>query len=353
MRTRRTSILVSLIVAAVALVTRTPARADHAPPPGEAPGLVVGEFDLPRQPVVDGDTIHVVGLPKSLRLLAIDTEETFKHDSERADYRAGWDGYLKKMRGDSPHPVKMATPLGEDAKTFAIQFFSGVDRVRLERDTPGQIHDYYGRYLAYVFAKKDGKWVNYNLEAVRAGMTPYFTKYGYSRRFHDEFVAAEAEARAAKRGIWDPARQHYPDYAERKAWWDARADFVRAFEADAAKDPSLVSLADGDALERMPAGKEVVLLGAVGDMKQAGRGPVKVFLGMHKGADFPLIFFDRRVLEQSGIPAHLGEYVRARGKVELYNGKELELVVRSADQITVSGPTSTARGPWNDDDDSR
>ncbi len=42
----------------------------------ESPGLVIGEFSLPANAIVDGDTIKVRGLDTSLRLLAIDTEET-------------------------------------------------------------------------------------------------------------------------------------------------------------------------------------------------------------------------------------------------------------------------------------
>ncbi len=317
----------------------------------------------PAEPsVVDGDTIHVVGLSRSLRLLGIDTEETFKHDSERAAYKVGWASYLAKMRGDSPHPVKMATPLGEDGKQFALAFFAGVDTVRLERDQPTQIHDYYDRYLAYVFAKKDGKWVNYNVEAVRAGMSPYFTKYGYSRRYHDDFVAAEAEARAAGRGIWDPTRQHYPDYAERKLWWDARAEFVKAFEVDAAHDPSLIELNDGDSGERlaraMAEGKEVVVLGAVTDLKPTTpRGPTLVLLGIHRGEDFPVVVFDRRVLAASGVERHVGEFIRVRGTVTRWedHGRkpELQIIVRQADQIVVSAPTSTVPDVEPEKDDAR
>ena len=43
----------------------------------------------------------------------------------------------------------LPTPLGEDAKTWAQGFFDGVSSVKLERDHPGEIRDYYGRYLAY------------------------------------------------------------------------------------------------------------------------------------------------------------------------------------------------------------
>jgi endonuclease YncB( thermonuclease family) len=159
-----------------------------------------GDYKVTR--VVDGDTIRVDGLDNSLRLLGIDTEETFKHKAERDAYAAGWASYVTNVRGTSPHPVKFATPLGEDAKVFAEHWFADVDVVRLERDDPQEIRDRYHRYLAYVLAKKAGKWVCYNVEAVRAGMSPYFPKYGRSRRYHAEFVAAEAEAKAAHRGIW-------------------------------------------------------------------------------------------------------------------------------------------------------
>jgi hypothetical protein len=40
----------------------------------------------------------VKGLPASLRLLGIDTEETFKKDSERAAFAAGWEEYKTKMK---------------------------------------------------------------------------------------------------------------------------------------------------------------------------------------------------------------------------------------------------------------
>ena len=73
--------------------------------------LDLGEFPIDgANAVVDGDTIRVKGLDNSMRLLGLDTEETFKHDDERNAYAAGWDRYKKKMRGDSSRPVKMATP---------------------------------------------------------------------------------------------------------------------------------------------------------------------------------------------------------------------------------------------------
>jgi endonuclease YncB( thermonuclease family) len=309
----------------------------------DAPGLVVGEFRLTK--VVDGDTLRVDGLDSSLRLLGIDTEEIFHSQNVRRQFENGWEQYLKAERGDSKHPVKMSTPVGEDAMAWAKQFFEGVTTVRIERDDARQIRDRYGRYLAYVFAQKNGVWLNYNVEAVRAGMAPYFPKYGFSRRFHDEFVEAEKEAKAAHIGIWDPDRMHYPDYDEREPWWWARGEFVKQFE-DAAegKEDTYIDLTDFDAMKRIEAalGKEIVVLATVGDVRRGDKGPTKVMLSrkMH-GGDFPLIFFDKDVFASTGIAGWVGEFVTARGVVTEYENKhthrkQLQLVIDRPGQITLS-----------------
>jgi hypothetical protein len=267
---------------------------------------------------------------------------------------AGFEAYLEAKRGDSPRPVKCATPLGEEAKEFAKGFFDGVEKVRLERDHPKEIRGRYGRYLTYVFARKDGRWVNYNVECVRAGMSPYFSKYGYSRRFHEEFVQAQQEARAARLGIWSPDGQHYPDYDERLVWWNRRADFIQAFEREAADRRDYIVLTNWDAMRRLEQneGKEVTVLGSVGEVKLGDRGPTRVSLG-----GFPLIFFDKDVFGSSGIAAFQGEYVRVRGIVTRYHDKrrqrdELQMVISLPGQI--AGPEGIAAtdppAPMNQED---
>ena len=306
----------------------------------ETPGLLIGEFPLARRAVVDGDTVKVAGLDTSLRLLAIDTEETFKSEQDRRLYEQGFDEYLKAKRGDSPKPVKVASPLGEDAKKYAEEFFKGVNVVRLERDHPKEIRGRFNRYLAYVFVKRGGEWVNYNIECVRAGMSPYFTKYSYSRRFHDQFVAAQNEAREKGLGIWDPRREHYRDYPERLKWWNARADFIKQFETDAVGKNNFIVLTNWDSLRRLEAhqDKQVVVLATVGDVKIGDRGPTKVMLGRRLLGDFPLIFFDRDVFGTSNIVRWSGEFVRVTGTVTRYRNKhtnkeELQIVVSLPGQI--------------------
>ncbi|MBI4512401.1 MAG: thermonuclease family protein [Deltaproteobacteria bacterium] len=309
----------------------------------ETSGLIIGEFTLSRRPVIDGDTIRIDGLRTSLRLAGIDTEETFKAEKDRRAFEAGWESYLTAMRGSSPRPVKMATPVGEEAKKFAERFFEDVELVRLERDHPKEIRDYYNRYLAYVIARKNGAWVNYNVECVRAGMSPYFMKYGYSRRFHEDFVRAQDEARAAKRGIWDPTKLHYPDYAERLRWWTSRAEFVQKFETEADESSDHVVLTHWDSMRRLEerVGKEVVILGAVAEIRLGDRGPTKVLLSRRMHSDFPLIFFDKDVFLGSGASRYQGEFVKVRGVVNRYhdphkNMDELQIIVRLPSQL--SGP---------------
>ncbi len=309
----------------------------------ESTGLVVGEFPLATNAVIDGDTIRVDGLRTTLRLLAIDTEETFKRPSEKRLFSTGWKNYLKVLMSKRVKPVKMASPLGMEAKKWAAKFFDGVHTVRLERDHPKEIRGRFNRYLVYVFAKKKGKWVNYNLECVRAGMSPYFTKYSYSRRFHKEFVAAQAEARRNKVGIWDPNKMHYIDYDKRLAWWYARGDFIKQFEADAVGKPNYIMLTNWDALRRLQANlnKKVVILATVGRVKLGDRGPSKVMLSRRRGGDFALIFFDKDVFGSSRIARFKGEFVRVTGRVTTWFNKyrkrdEMQMVITLPGQIVGS-----------------
>ena len=319
----------------------------------ETPGLVLGEFPLAPHPVVDGDTIKVEGLDTSLRLLAIDTEETFKTEPDRRAYQTlGWEGYRDSKKAGRTKPAKYATPLGMEAMKFAERFFAGVKTVRLERDHPKEIRGRYGRYLVYVFAKKGGRWVNYNIEAVRAGMSPYFMKYGYSRRFHEQFLAAQYEARVNRRGIWDPSKEHYDDYDARLKWWTARAEFIRRFEEEAKGRDDMIALTRWDAPSRLAAreGKSVEILATVSDVVLGDRGPSRVTLSRRMFSDFPLVFFDKDVLGATGVARYRGEFVRVRGVVTRYTSKktghsELQIIVKSPAQLTLSHVPTLALSP--------
>jgi endonuclease YncB( thermonuclease family) len=332
-----------IVILIIALVcASSPSRAEPS-------GLTIGEFKMGR--VVDGDTIRVEGLDSSLRLLGFDAEETFKHDAERRAYDAGWDQYKLSVRTGKdgqrlPRPAKFATPMGDFARDWANKWFAGVDVVRLERDHPAEIRDRYNRYLAYVFAQKDGVWLDYNVEAVRAGMAPYFPKYGQSRRYHKEFVAAEAEAKAKQRGIWQPGAKAYDDYPEREAWWGARGEFVQKFrdEAEGSSGKSnYIDLTHSDALDTLEklVGKEVVILATVGEVYIGEKGPTRVMLSRARTSDVPLIFFNKDVFGTSGIAGWKGEWVRVTGTPSIYenkhtHAKQLQIQIDRAAQIELS-----------------
>lgn len=288
----------------------------------EVVSLELGEFPIDGpQSVIDGDTIRVHGLSASMRLLAVDTEETFKKNWEREAFSQGWEAYKKQMRGKSSRPVKMATPAGDDAKHYAQEFFEGATSVRLERDHPGEIRDFYGRYLAYVFVKKNGEWVNYNVECVRAGHSPYFTKYGRSRRFHKEFIDAQEEARAAQRGIWKPGAMHYDDYDERLRWWNEREQAITRFEREQIEHPdTYIALTRWDAMLKLEQrlGQEVTVLGSVQDVVQREVGPSVVKLARTRTQNFDVVFWDRDVLLNTGLQFKSGEYVQVRGVINKY-----------------------------------
>lgn len=319
--------------------------------------LELGIFPLTKGGVVDGDTIKVGGLDASLRLLAIDTEETFKSEKARRAYEEGWERYLAQAKAQTSRPVKIPTPLGEDAKHFAEDFFAGVRRVKLERDAPSEIRGRYNRFLAYVFVERDGEWVNYNVEAVRAGMSPYFTKYSYSRRFHEDFVRAQDEARAAQRGIWAPGAEHYDDYPLRLAWWNARADFIAEFEREAEGRDDMVSLTAWNAEAQLEArlDREVEVLATVGDIRmREGKAPTRVMLSRRLFSDMPLIFWDDAVFEDSKIATFKGEFVRVKGLVTAYvnphtQRRVLQIEVRMPAQVRLAPYEPPGRGEADDD----
>jgi endonuclease YncB( thermonuclease family) len=341
---RLVSILTS-IVALGALATCSPVggkrytrkQAEKSLSKLEAPGVVVGtEFHITK--VVDGDTVWVDGLDKSLRLLGIDTEELFHHEENRRAAEKDWAVYLKDQRGDKLRPVKLESPVGEQAKVWAKEWFANVDKVTIERDHPAEIRDRYGRYLAYVVAMKGGVKQVYNVECVRAGMAPYFTKYGYSRRYDKEFKVALAEAKAAKRGIWDPSLQHAIDYPEREQWWNARGDFVDEFRKEGEGKPNYIDVTHWDAKKRLEdfVGKEVHVLSTVDDVVLDTKGPARVKLG-----EVPLVFFDRDVLGTSGLREWKGEFVVVTGVPSMYSNKhtnksQVQIQIDRATQIKLS-----------------
>jgi len=133
--------------------------------------LYAGQYGVIR--VVDGDTIIInyKGKPERVRLLRVNTPE-------------------------SAHPDKKQNiPMGKIASDFTKKRLEG-KYVDLEFE--GSFRGRYGRLLAYVFVDA----INFNLELVGRGLSPYYTKYGPSRKYDKEFREAERYARKHKLNIW-------------------------------------------------------------------------------------------------------------------------------------------------------
>jgi micrococcal nuclease len=120
---------------------------------------------------------------------------------------------------ESVHPdKKQNVPMGKVASRYMqkklldeydkyIDLEFEVDRIRGNN----------GRLLAYVLV--DGK--NLNIDLVRQGLSPYYTKYGKSQKYDAEFRAAERLARKEKLNIWgDP--ELTKKYLRLKSKWGQR-----------------------------------------------------------------------------------------------------------------------------------
>jgi micrococcal nuclease len=139
---------------------------------------IAGHYQVIR--VVDGDTIVIRynGKYEKVRLLCVNTPESVHHDK------------------------KQNIPMGKVAARYTQKkLLDEYDRwIDLEFEID-RIRGNHGRLLAYVFV--NGK--NLNIDLVRQGLSPYYTKYGKSKKYHAEFRAAEKQARKEKLNIWgDP-----------------------------------------------------------------------------------------------------------------------------------------------------
>ena len=139
-----------------------PAREGRNPANGQPPGAAV----VTR--ITDGDTVHVEG-NWVVRYLGIDTPE-LAHDGQPAQ--------------------PLAVEASERNRQLALGKLAQLEQDREERDR-------YGRLLRHV-------WVDQQLVTVtllREGLGRVYVA-GLYRKHRAELFAAEAEARAAGRGVW-------------------------------------------------------------------------------------------------------------------------------------------------------
>jgi endonuclease YncB( thermonuclease family) len=229
--------------------------------------LTVGEFTVSK--IIDGDTFRFDGLDRPTRLLGIDTEEMYKgKDAELKtnNLKKDWQAIYDSARAKEKKPIKHESPFGYETWLWAQEKFKDVVKVKLEKEDNDRFIDTYGRYLVYFIAiRGDGSEFNYNVEAVRQGYSAYFTKYGYSKRFHNEFIEAQNYAQEKKLGIWSGYKQCYPDYKERVEWWNRRAEAIKHFEKKYVRTKGYYSVMDERDFHALQnhIGDEVTVFGSI------------------------------------------------------------------------------------------
>ncbi len=298
--------------------------------------LVIGDFKLTK--ITDADTFKFDKLDRPARLLGIDTEETFKTpDAEQktSEIAQNWDEFYKLQRGSSRFPVKTDSPMGFEAWKWAEEFMKDVDYVRLEREGDGRDKDIFDRYLVYVIAVKNGEEINYNVECVRNGYSPYFNKYGNSKRFHNEFAEAQKYAMENKLGIWNPEKKKYPDYEERLNWWNVRAVQLEQFSENHKGKDGYFDLNSTEDYEKLSAfvGKEIVVFGGIGNV-MTDRFPYIFRIPIRKDMNFDLVVkqSDSGVMDQIDIDYLKEYYIYAKGILDTYDGR-YQILIRDKDQI--------------------
>lgn len=157
--------------------------------------IIAGQYKVIR--VVDGDTIVVdyQGKYEKIRLLCVNTPESVHPDK------------------------KQNNPMGKVASTYAKKELTG-KYVDLEFEGSRRRGNY-GRLLTYVFV--DGQ--NFNLDLVKQGLSPYYTKYGRSQKYDQEFKIAEKSARKQKLNIWSNS-ELTQKYLRLKSKWGQSSSVV-------------------------------------------------------------------------------------------------------------------------------
>src|SRR5690554_6028296 len=288
--------------------------------------------------VVDGDTLRLVGFDKSVRLLCVDAEEALRGEElQRAE--ADWEGYQKERKGDGSFTRSYGTFVGNEATAWAREFFEGRSEVFVEYASERHTRDYFERHLAHVWVQDEaGAWLNYGVEAVRAGWSPYSSEYGHCDPYRAHFEQAQKEAQQAGRGIWRQGQRGYDDYPQRFEEWAPRARQISLFRERMGDHPDVIELGTDTAKARLrlSLGERVVVFGSVDRFSPRGRPP-KLYL-RHRYRDElmiqapgPVTFDDMKKSEFES-----REFVYVEGQVDMFRGNPILVIdegsfIRSGD----------------------
>lgn len=349
----RSSLLPALLAVAGLLCPLDVARAAPQAAPAtpakaalEQPGWKLAppkeQFEVEK--VVDGDTVHILraGKLEKLRLNCVDTEE--------------------KLATNSNDPTKPSTVFGEDCAQWAAKFFADLaepgqkPKVGLLFANGMEERDVYGRLLCHLILP-DGR--NFNLLLVELGKSPYFNKYGNDLVCHQAFVDAQARARKAQKGIWDPktnvpttegAPSARRPYERLLPWWDARATAIDGYRAAVKKDAAHVAAADMPhelerVLETSAKGEDVEIFGTIQRIFREDDGSVTVlfrtgdklpafrakFAREHVGS------FEKLALDKRDDEEFVQNYLWVRGRV-VKGPRGFDMSCDDASKWRVAGP---------------
>ena len=308
------------------LIAAAPAKNAPATEPKQPKGIVGKADPCVILRVVDGDTadVRLKGKEERLRLLDIDTEESW------------------------PSASKPVTPFGLETSKWAKAFLQTEEPCWVEYGS--ERRDVYDRLLAYLWRQEGGEWRMYNLQAVEKGYSPYFTKYGYSANHHAAFVAAEERAQEAKRGIWDASneadlRGKYLGADGLRAWWDERAETLKAWDKIARDRPDVIDIRHDwrDAKAQAGLGNRITVFAAVRKGDQAG----SLWVGKCEGRLYELF----EIVPEGGdssveevLRGAIGHYRYFTGTVEMLEDKKtLRLSVRDPADVSLTPPPKPSK----------
>lgn len=268
---------------------------------------------------VDGDTadVKIGARTERLRLLDIDTEES--HNSV----------------------AKKITPFGLETAAWTKNYIEQGGPCWVEYGPERK--DVYDRTLAFLWIKKDGAWQNYNLETVKRGYAPYFTKYGYSHNHHAEFAAAQKEAQEKNLGVWDPSnegnlRGTYLGPTGLIAWWNERADSLAAYEKEGRMRPDILDTRMHWELIRDRAGESVTVFTAIRNADEKGAG----WVGKCEGKlyqPYEIVAKNGESTVEDALKAAVGKYRYFTGKVALSEDrKTLRMEIASPADLSPTPP---------------
>ncbi|WP_454793767.1 thermonuclease family protein [Mycolicibacterium lutetiense] len=148
-------------------------------------------------PIAQSPAQPIAYSPTATVLRAVDGDTVDVRDDTRGRLR------VRVLGLDAPELHKPGWSVGcyaAEAADFASQNLTG-RRVAVAPDPGQDLHDKYGRTLAYII--RDDGW-NYSVEAVRSGMAHPYVYDHNPASLSPDINAAEAEAKAAGAGLWGP-----------------------------------------------------------------------------------------------------------------------------------------------------